>query len=405
MNIKKIIILGITLALAGTISFFIVKAIKNKQNKQALYKTENPQRRTIKHAISVSGLLEIKEIMKVGSIQSGFVKEIYVKENQTVKKGQLLAFIDTGKDDADVQAAQHRLEQAQKDLTYQKAYFPRQEALYKSGQLSRDNYQKAQRDFEKAQEDVLTNQALLLRATLEYDSTKVKAPDNGTVIAVYATKGMVANDVSNTILFEIAQDVTKMKATFDIDESEVGHIKPQQKVILTPNSFPDMRIKSFISEVSFTPKSGTSSAADSASASYKAQANIDNSLKLLRPGMIVNAHIDIHKVKNVISVSGPTFYINPELVQKVAKKLNYQYVPISEHEQKRLIKTQPEKIIKFVWILDNKQFIQKPITVGLSDNMFWEVTEGLAETDNIITDVEEPDEMEDLYKRWFRGSL
>ncbi len=389
----------------GSGAFLIIKKIKTKPNKQSLYKTENPQRRTIKHTISVSGFLEIKEIMKVGSIQSGFVKEIYVKENQTVQKGQLLALIDTGKDDSDVQAAQHRLEQSQKDLTYQKAYFPRQEALYKSGQLSRDNYQKAQRDYEKAQEDVLTNKALLLRASLEFDSTKIKAPDNGTVIAVYATKGMVANDVSNTILFEIAQDVTKMKATFDIDESEIGHIKPQQKVILTPNSFPDMRIKSFIQEVSFTPKAASSAATDGTPASYKAQADVDNSSKLLRPGMIVNAHINVHKVKNVISISGPTFYINPELVQTVAKKLNYQYVPIPDHEQKQLVKKQPEKIIKFVWTVDNKRFVQKQVTVGLSDNMFWQVLEGLSETDNVITDVEEPDDMEDVYKRWFRGSL
>ncbi len=58
-----------------------------------------------------------------------------------------------------------------------------------------------------------------------------------------------------------------------------------------------------------------------------------------------------------------------------------------------------------MWTVDNKRFVQKQVTVGLSDNMFWQVLEGLSETDNVITDVEEPDDMEDVYKRWFRGSL
>jgi HlyD family secretion protein len=406
MIIKKIVsYLFITSIVIGTCYVAYKKIIEEKPI-SPLFKVERPQKRTIKRTVSTSGVLELKNVLKVGSFQIGIVKDIYVQENERVKKGQLIAFIDTGKNRTEVEAAEHRVEKAKKEYEYQLLYFQRQEALYNAGQLSKDNYQKIKKEYEKSLEDVKVEEALLRKSTLDYESTKIKAPEDGVVIAVHATKGMVVSDVSNTILFEIAKDITCMRASLDIDESEVGHVKKGLKVNLIPNSFPEMKIKSTVSEISFVPKGNAtqSNASADATLAYKAKVDVNNSNLCLRPGMIVNATIKIQKAKDVISIPGLAFYISSETIKKIAQKINFTCVEL-EKEKKQSLKSDENKIIKFVWIADGKNFIQKAATVGLTDNMYWEIKDGIAETDNVITDVEEPSEMDELYQKWFRGSL
>ena len=64
--------------------------------------------------------------MKIGSLVGGTIKKIYVKENDKVQKGQLLALIDNGKDDTDVKRAQGELENIEAELKYQEHYYQRQ---------------------------------------------------------------------------------------------------------------------------------------------------------------------------------------------------------------------------------------------------------------------------------------
>ena len=398
---QKIVLLIICCSIAGGIALFIKK--RQSKIKKSPFKTEAPQQRTIKHTIAISGVLEIKGIMKVGSIQTGSVKDIFVKENEPVKKGQLLAVIDWAKGDADVQAATHRVARAREEHEYQKLFFERQKALYQSGQLSKNAFQNYLKDYQKSHEDLQTEQALLEKSTLEYESTRIKAPDNGTIIAAYATKGMVASDVSNTNLFEIAQDVTLMKATLTIDESEIGHVKKGQKVVLTPNSFPDMLIKNTITDVSYAPQIGT--AKGDVPASYAAYVDIDNKHHLFHPGMIVNGHINVQKAKQALSTSVLAFYLDTNIIKAIAAKNHYGYVPLSDHEQKKLIKAKPDEVVKFVWVVSRKKFIQKAVTLGLSDNTYCHIKDGVSASDRIVLEVEEPDDMEEIYKKWFRGGL
>jgi len=402
--VKKLIILISIVIGAATLYWF---GIANRQPAPSYIKTELPTTKTIKHTISTSGILELQDVMHIGSIQAGMVQDIYVTENQRVKKGQLLAIIDTAKNNTEVEANQHTLDRAEKELIYQKAYLGRQKALYQAGQLAKDSYEKVVKEYDKAVEDVAIAKALLRKSTLEYQSTYIKAPSNGIVVGVFATKGMVANDISNIVLFDLAQDITKMKATLDIDESEIGHVKVGEAVALTPNCYPDLHITGTITNVSFTPKSnnptGLSSSADSSAQNFKATVEVDNSSMLLRPSMIVNATILVKKVRKVLSLNGMAFTINPIILKKIAKKLNYTIQPIPASQRLQLRKA--NRSTRFIWTLANEQLIQKAIIVGMTDNMYWEVCSGLNPTDMVVIDTEEPNEMDAFYQQWFRGAL
>jgi HlyD family secretion protein len=377
------------------------------------YTTEKPEKRTLKHVVNTSGLLEMRDILKLGSIQPGVIGEVYVTENAQVKKGQLLAKIDTAIEDTDVKAQAGRVKKAQAEAEYQKSYYHRQEKLYQSGQLALDAFQKIKKDYEKAVADVATEQALLAKVTMQYESTFIRAPGDGVITVANASKGMVANDITNTILFEIAGNTSEMKAVLSIDESEIGQVTVDLPVTISVNTYPDRIFKSKVSEVSFATKANGNGKDSDANSFYKATVYVSNKEHMLRPGMVVNARIKIAKAENCLSVNGLAFQINPDILKTIAEKLHAGFAPIKPEEQKALRDARANERLRFIWVVEtqtggtqtHEKFVQKAISVGITDDTHWEVKSGLTESDNVIIDNVEPDQMEEVYKKWFKGAL
>lgn len=400
MNKTKIFIYCILLF---TTSLGLIKLYKTifKKIEPQFFKTAAPQRKTIYQVVSVSGILELKECYKIGSQVAGVVQEVKVKENEFVKKGQLLAVIELIKGDTDVRSAKHTLEKYQKEFEYQKEFYLRQKQLFKSNQLSKNAYQRVETDYLKALEDVNIQKIILEKAELEFKNAKIIAPADGIITNVGISAGMaVLNDFQN-ILFELAQDISEMKSTFDIDESEVGQIRPGQTVKITINSYPEILIKEVIKEVSFIPKSGVSNGGSF----YKAYAILNNKNRILRPGMRLNGQVQISKSPNAISINGLAFQIDSEILDKISKKLNYEFIPLDQKVKKQFKKSHKEQGVRFIWVLEKNKFIQKPIIVGINDETSWEVVEGLEEKEQVLVDIQEPNAMDEMYGKWFQGAL
>ncbi len=366
-----------------------------------LYKTETPEKKSIHQSINATGILELKEFYKIGSQVAGIVKDVPVKENSIVKKGQLLAEIELSKGDTDLRAAKYSLEKAQQEYDYQKDFYARQKALYKSGQLAKNSFQRVQTDYLKAEAELNCQKATLEKCELELKNTKILAPADGIITHVATSKGMaVLNDYLN-VLFELAQDISEMKAIFDIDESEVGQIKAGQSTVIRINSYPELLIKGKIDDVSFIPKSGV----NNGGYFYKATVILNNETRILRPGMRLNGLIKIAKAKNVLAINGLAFQINSEILSQIAKQLKYEFKPLDEKTKKEFKKANLDKGVRTVWVVDNKAFVQKLILVGLNDETHWQIIDGLKENKQVLIDIQEANAMEKEYGKWFQGAL
>jgi HlyD family secretion protein len=410
MNIKSLIFYVL---IPSCVLLACVQGYKflTKTQTPPLFKTAHPTKKNIRASVSATGILEIKNVLKIGSLVSGTIDNMYVKENQFVKKGQLLAHIDMGKDDTDIQAAQARLDRANQELIYQKQVFKRQTQLYQAHQISQNAFDKFKADYLKSYANVKTEAAGLKKAMLDLQYSNIRAPDDGIITVVNATKGIAIIPDFTYVMFEIAHDITEMKATLDIDESDIGKVKPDQKVRISFNAFPHITLKGAIKEISYTPKGTSSTGAKNGGQQtdsalfYKAIIDIKNDQRFLRPGMLVNAKINIAKGKDVLSISGLAFQINTEHVKTIAHPLGYNVKQLS-HQDKKLFKhAHPNTIIRHVWIVQNKEFIQKSVTLGISDDNDWEITSGLTASDNVIVDLQEPGDLDKLYKAWFKGAL
>ena len=117
--------------------------------------------------------------------------------------------------------------------------------------------------------------------------------------------------------------------------------------------------------------------------------------------MTINAKITVAKAKDSLSIDSQAFMIDGTALEKVAKVLGYSYKKLEPSEKKNFEKEHSDKQIKYVWISYDKAFEEKAITLGITDDINFEVTSGLDESDRVIIDIEESDDMAKVYKKMF----
>ena len=401
MNNKKTILWLISIAIIISASYFIINRIIRKQTKQH-YKTATFEKREIEQLINATGSIEAKDTIRVGSLINGVVKELYVEENEQVKKGQIIALLDNGKGDTDVQRTLGLLNRAKARLTYQKKFLDRQQKLYANGHISLDLLQQAQAVYGEAKGTYEESTASYEKAFIDYENIKILSPINGIIIKKNVSLGQgVSSFLAPTVLYLIAKDLKKMKIELEVDETSIGDLRVGQEALLTFDTYAYHVFEGNIKEISNGPTIAKGTV------SYKAYIYIDNEELLLKPGMTVRAEIIVNKKEDVLAIPGYIFAINPKLIEFVAEEIGYGFKPITKEQMAEFKKEMQDKEnpIKKIWIVKDKAFIEKLIEIGITDKIFFEVIKGLTGDEDIVIDVEETDVMKEMFKRLFGGGF
>jgi HlyD family secretion protein len=396
MKIKNLIIWGIIITAIIGIGLIIRYTLfpPKKINWYTLGKAEC---RTIAQIIRSTGSIEAEDTLKIGSIVSGVIQKMLKEENDPVKKGEIIALIDDGKEDTEVRETAGALEQAKADLVYQTAYYHRQKALYEAKQLSQDSFESITRDYINAKESVFLRQAQHDKAKLTFNNKKIRAPENGIILKKVSTEGETVTLASPaTIIYTIAKDIRKMKVKLEVDENTIGNLRTGQKAYLTFDTYPYKRFIGPIQKISNAPIIKKSTI------SYEATFLLDNSELLLHPGMTVNAHIIVGEKENILSVPSYAFAINPIFLKYLSKKLNITLKLIDKKMRDELLEKGGYNML---WVKDGNSFVETPVEVGVHNNAFFEIVSGLKGNEDIIMDIHEPDTMEKLYTQIFGKGL
>lgn len=396
MKLKILIIWTVISALViGTV--FLIKQIFFPAQKVTWYTLGKAEYRTIRQIIRATGSLETEDTLKIGSIVPGVIDKMLKEENDPVKKGDLIATIDDGKADTEVRETAGALEQAKADLEYLTAFFNRQKALYEVKQLSQDAFEKVTRDYKDAKATVDLRQALHDKAKLIFNNKKIRAPEEGIILKKVSTEGETVTLASPaTIIYTIAKDITKMKVKLEVDENSIGNLRIGEKAYLTFDTYPYKRFSGAIEKISNAP------IIKQTAVSYEATFLLDNSERLLRPGMTVTARIIVGERENVLSVPGHAFAINSTILRYIAKLHGFTIKSVDKKTKEEL---HQKGSYNMLWIKEGNSFIEKPVEIGINDNAFFEIVSGLKGNEDIVMDIHEPDTLEQLYTRVFGKGL
>ena len=277
--------------------------------KQGRYVTEEATTGRLVVTVSASGTLQPTRSVDVGSELSGTLDEVLVDDNDHVKRGQVIARLDTSKLEDAVVKSRATLAQMEATVTESKANLAR---LRKVAELSGGKVP-SQADMETAEAALQRAQAseASARAALKTDETNItkaviRSPINGVVLARKVEPGQtVVAAMSTPILFTIAEDLTKMELEVAVDEADVGSVQLGQEASFTVSAWPGRNFPASIKRV------GLGSTITDNVVTYKTVLAVKNDDLALRPGMTATARIVTADRDNVLLVPNAALRFAP----------------------------------------------------------------------------------------------
>ena len=152
-------------------------------------------------------------------------------------------------------------------------------------------------EIEEVKTFIIQRKLTLESARLDLSKTIITSPINGFILDKHISVGDVLGSYQkDSIMFTIAESLTNMNLEIFIDESDIGNIKLEQKVIFTTDAYPDQKIEANISQIRYSPVE------DQNVITYQVIASFKNPNEILFPGMTANIDIIIDERKNILKL-------------------------------------------------------------------------------------------------------
>jgi HlyD family secretion protein len=266
--------------------------------------------------VSSTGILGAVTTVEVGTQVSGRIAKIYTDFNQTVKKGELIAMLDTSSLQMAVSEAESTYEKAKAQLKQSKQDLDRAQYLFKENIKTKNDLEQAQVNYELAVATMKAEQSSLERARINLGYASIYAPIDGIVISRNVDVGQtVAASFSSPTLFLIANDLEKMQILASVDESDIGQIKDGQEVRFTVQAQPNRTFAGQVCQIRLEPTTVNNVV------NYTVVINVSNKDGLLLPGMTATIDFIIGQAKNVLRVANAALRLKPsdEMRQELMK--------------------------------------------------------------------------------------
>lgn len=359
---KKLIFLIICLCLVG---YFIFKPEKSKFNIKD-FDLDTVSVGNITKTITANGTINPVNVINVGTQVSGTIEKIYADYNDTVKKGQRLAELDTSILEKSVNEANSTMKKAKADLDLVQLNYERTKELFKNNYIAKVELDQAETELKNAKEEYNIAKSKYDVAKINLGYAFIDSPVSGVVISREVDIGQtVASSFSAPTLFQIAEDLTKMQIETSVSEADIGSIKEGQKVEFTVDSYPSKIFEGTVKQIRLNPVT------ESNVVVYNVIIEIFNEDKTLMPGMTAYVTIPIGEVKNVKKISTVALRFSPD-----SRLLDVMGVEKPEREK--------GKVILYKLVGDKVVPIQ--VKVGLADLSQIEIEgDDIKEGDKIIS--------------------
>jgi HlyD family secretion protein len=274
----------------------------------------------IVESVSATGTLEAVTTVQVGTQVSGIIQALYADYNSIVRKGQVIARLDPSlfqtqidqqranltRSEAEVERLRVQVDDARTKLTRAQGLADKQLIPASELETAEVTLRAAQAQLQSAQAQVTQSRASLNQAQVNLRHTVIEAPIDGIVISRNVDVGQtVAASMQAPTLFVIAADLTKMKVNANIDEADVGRIRPEQHVIFRVDAFPADDFEGTVSQIRLQPTTVQNVV------TYATVIDVPNRELKLKPGMTANVSIEIARRTDVLRVPNLALRFRP----------------------------------------------------------------------------------------------
>jgi HlyD family secretion protein len=327
---KKKIFIGAAVLIVIAAVIVVLTISNHSKNNISKYEEKAIDKGDIEALVITTGSLNPMTTVDVGSQVSGNIKKLYVDFNSQVKKGKVIAELDQSQfitrvqqNEANYQSAKASLEKAKVTLENDKKKYDRALDLFKKDLISFEDKETIETQYYSAIADIQSAQARLEQAKSQLDSSKVdltytiiRSPIDGVVIDRKVNVGQtVAASFQAPVLFQIANDLSKMQVECSVDEADIGKVKEGQKVRFTVDAFPDENFTGKVSQVRYAPEIVQNVV------TYTTIVEVSNPELKLRPGMTATVSVVTGEARDVLRVPNAALRFNPSLSPEEMQKI------------------------------------------------------------------------------------
>lgn len=364
------------LAIAAAAAILLGSLWKQRGAAPKSYVTTAADRGPVAPTVIASGTVNPVNTIQVGTYVSGVIKTLSCDFNTRVRAGQLCAKLDprayqstVDQETANLATANAQLQKDLANLAFAKIIYDRDQELFKRSIVSQETVDTARNAYAQASSQIALDRAAIeqrraalnaARVNLGY--TNIVSPVDGTVVSRNVTQGQtVAASFQTPTLFLIATDLTKMQVDTNVSESDIGRVAVGNAATFTVESYPGRTFSGNVNQVRQAPQTVQNVI------TYDVVVGVDNTARLLMPGMTAAARIVTERRDNVLRVPAPAL----------------RYVPTTETpaagaggRQRPARAPSRGGHAGQVWVLREGQPQRIPIATGLDDDAYVEVLEG-----------------------------
>ena len=270
--------------------------------------------------VGATGALEAVTTVNVGSQVSGIIQDLLVDFNSIVREGDVIMRLDPSLFETQIEQARANLVRAEADaerfvvsLEDARAQLARSEDLSERQLISQIELEAAQLAVRSTEAQLKSSEAAVTQAQASLNQTEVnlehtiiRAPIDGIVISRLVDIGQtVAASLQAPELFVIAADLTKMRVIAAIDESDVGRIRPGQRVTFTVDAYPGEEFEGAVSQIRLEP------VVTQNVVTYATVVDAPNPRLRLKPGMTATIALEIARQDSVLRIPNSALRFRP----------------------------------------------------------------------------------------------
>ena len=359
--IKYVFIVALILGVISATSFFI--STNNQDPIQ--YESATPIRTDIEKKTVATGKVVPEDQVEIKPQISGIIEEVLVKEGQTIKMGDLIAKIKVVPNEASLNNALGRVENAKMVLENSKIDYQRNKELFEKKVIAAQEFNANELSYNQAKQELINANADLQiiqsgTAGRGAANTNIRATVSGTVLEIPVKKGDQVIESNNfnpgTTVATIA-DLTNMIFEGQVDEAEVGKLEIGMPLKISLGAVND---HSFDAKLRFIAPQGIE---EQGAVQFKIEANIYlDSNFYVRAGYSANATLVVGKSKNVLAIK--------EALIQFDEKTKEPYVEVE---------------------IGDQEFERREVELGISDGINVEILSGITEQDKVkVWNITEP---------------
>ncbi len=273
----------------------------------AKYRTAVVDRGAISQAVLATGVLQPVNTVNVGTQVSGTVLERSADFNDRVRKGQVLLRLDPATLQARLRQAQAQLASAQATLALARSTVERNQRLVGQGFISGLALEQSQRELAAGLAGVEVALAQVDASQTDVNNSVIRSPVDGVVIKRNIEVGQtVAASYQTPDLYQIAQDLGRMRIHTNVSEADVGLIRPGQVARFTVDAYPEREFQGTVEQFRLN------STSTQGVVTYPIVVAVDNRDELLKPGMTAQVRIVVASKTEVLRIPTAALRFRPD---------------------------------------------------------------------------------------------